>query len=70
MGDLQAGWAVVKAMGRAFPLLLDKSIQRAESRAMESGRQEDCLQAWAEQVYRYIDPLHIIHLGRVLFHAV
>ncbi len=52
---LTSAWSVVKAAGRAFPLLLHKSIEKAESLVpfdeWKNHRESDrCLRAWAEQV--------------------
>ena len=47
VGETASAWSVIKAMGRAFPLLLDKSIQRSEGLGLSE--EEACL-AWAKQV--------------------
>ena len=51
VGATPSAWDVVKAMGRAFPLLLGKSIQRAECEGQcEEEVATACMQSWARQV--------------------
>ena len=47
VGEAATAWAVIKAMGRVFPLLLEKSIKKAE--ALGLAEDDTCLE-WARQV--------------------
>ena len=73
-------WGVVIAMGRAFPLLLDKPIQRAKiaAAACEDGSKDggsECI-LWANEVCwpccsatQYLMMTHIVFMYRLSYTA-